>query len=212
MARYNPNGDVDWATALGGPTYEVVNALTVDQKSRKNFALGFLNLPSRGTNQSFLTRLSATGQVQQMERVGGSGTSSGGRLAIDVQNSVFTTGVFTGTCQFGQIVLNGVATQCYLWHYSSRMAGPADRNEALAINTFPNPAQSQFTLRLSNPNQPGRATLYNQPGHTVAQHALRPGAAAVEALFDTASLPDGLYTLRLEASQQISTRLLMMQH
>jgi len=46
-------------TPLGGPTYEVVNALTVDQKSRKNFASGFLNLPFQGTNQSFLTRLSA---------------------------------------------------------------------------------------------------------------------------------------------------------
>ena len=68
-----------------------MNALTVDQKSRKNFASGFLNLPFQGTNQSFLTHLSATGQVQQMERVGGSGTSSGGGLTIDDQNSGFTT-------------------------------------------------------------------------------------------------------------------------
>ena len=147
-----------------------------------------------------------------MGRVGGSGTSSGDGLAIDDRNNVFTTGVFTGTCHFGQIVLNSVATQWYLGRYGSRMAGPTDRDEALAISTLPNPAQSQFTLRLSNPNQPVRATLYNQLGRAVAQHALRPGAAAVEAVFDTASLPDGLYTLRLEANQQISTRLLMVQH
>ena len=214
VARYDPNGDVDWATALGGPTYDVVNALAVDQKSRKIFASGFLNFTSQGTNQSFLARLSATGQVRQTERVGGVGTSSSGGLAIDDRNNIYTTGVFTGTCHFGQIVLNSAVTQSYLGRYGSRIAGPADHDDALAISTFPNPAQDQFTLRFSPsaPDQPVRATLYNQLGRAVAQHALRPGVVAAEAIFDTAALPDGLYTLRLEANQQVSTRLLMVQH
>ena len=43
IARYDPKSDIDWATALGGPNYDVVTALAVDQKSRKVFATVLMN-------------------------------------------------------------------------------------------------------------------------------------------------------------------------
>ena len=216
VARYDSDGEADWATALGGLHYDVVNSIAVDQKSRKVFAAGILNFTTQGTNQSFIASLNDAGQVQQTELVGGPGTSSCGQLAIDDKDNIYTTGVFTSSCRFGPLTLDSRFTQSYLSRFGQLLHNHRDddHKSELAVSTFPNPAQNQFTLRLTTPTpaEPLRATLYNQLGRAVAEHALQPDAAAVDVVFDTTALPDGLYTLRLESRAKATTRLLMVQH
>ena len=215
VARYDPDGSLDWATALGGPEYDVVSDLAVDQKSRKVFATGLRNFTAQGTNQAFLQRLDADGRLQHLEVVGGPGTSSGGELAIDGRNNIYTTGVFTGSCHFGSIALSTQFTQSYLGRYGSPLHGPTDNQDnALTTPTlslFPNPAQQQFTLRLADQKYAGQATLYNPMGRPVAARALQPAALA-EVSFDTSTLPDGLYVLRLESNGRHTTQLVKVEH
>ena len=214
VARYDATGDLDWATALGGPNYDAVNSIAVDQKSRKVFAAGIMNFTPQGTNQSFMARLSDAGQAQQTVLVGGKGTSSCGELAIDDRNNIYTTGVFTGSCRFGQIMRNSPFTQSYLGRYGQPLPEADDHTTELAISPYPNPAQDRFTLQIPALEAPLRATLYNQLGRAVAEHALEPGAATAAGgmVFDTAALPNGLYTLRLQTGGQATTRLLLVQH
>ena len=215
VARYDPNGDVDWATALGGAAYDVVNAVAVNQRSRKVFATGIMNFTPQGTNQSFLACFSADGQVLQTELVSGPGTSSSGKLAIDAQDNIYTTGVFTGRCGFGSLTQNVGATHSYFGRYGSRGGSPKDDDKQLGaseISLFPNPVQRQFTLRLPSPEQAGRATLYNQLGRAVAEQTVQPAVTAIDVVFDTTPLPDGLYTLRLQTDQKTTTRLVTVQH
>ena len=215
VARYDPNGDIDWATALGGPDYDVVTALAVDQKSRKVFATGLMNFTPQDTNQSFLQQLNANGRLQHLELVGGPGTSSGGKLAIDNRNNIYSVGVFTGKCRFGALTRNMEVTHSYFARYGSRLHNrdeeEDDRRTQQVVSLFPNPAQQQFTLRVVNGERAGQATLYNQMGMRVATHALQ-AAPAAEIGFDTSALPDGLYVLRLESQGAHTTHLVKVQH
>lgn len=216
VARYDPNGEVDWATALGGSGYDLVSDIAVDPKSRKVFVAGTGNFTSLGTNQAFLAQLGSEGQVQYQEKVRGTGTSSGFQLAIDEHNTIYIIGVFTGSCTFGKLSLNTQFTQGYFGCY--QISGPrtTGRDEskpiALAVDVYPNPAQNQFTLRLSKQVQAGQATLYNHLGRAVLSHAFQPGAELAAVNFDTATLPDGLYVLRLVNPKATTTRQVVVRH
>lgn len=215
VARYDTTGDLDWVTALGGPNYDAVNALAVDQKSRKVFATGTMNFTAASTNQTFLATLGANGGVQRTELVGGPGTSSSGCLAIDNDNNMYSTGVFTGSCAFGALAQSSPTTQGYLARFGrrppSRSVGDNDDDfRSSALSLFPNPAQNQLTLRLTEPAAAGQATLYNHLGTPVASQPIQPAAADVR--FDTSALPDGLYVLRVAAQGKTTTQLVTVQH
>lgn len=216
VARYDPTGDLDWATALGGPNYDVVNCLAVDRNSRKVFATGLMNFTPASTNQSFLATLSATGRKLRTELVGGPGTSSGGRMAIDGDNNVYLTGVFTGSCTFGTLAHTTTFTQGYFARYGSRLycrstdSDADDKRNTPALNLFPNPAQNLLTLRLTEALPAGQATLYNHLGTPVASQLIQPTTADVR--FDTSALPDGLYVLRVAAQGKTTTRQVTVQH
>jgi len=217
VARYTPEGRVEWATAVGGANYEAVNDLAVDQKSRRVTLTGLYNFTPQSTNQAFLASFGHTGKLQQLELVGGPGTSSGGELAIDGKGNIYATGVFTGNCLFGPVGVRNTNTQGYLGRYGSRPVRHDDddddaRSAPAGIALFPNPAQNQVTLQLTGQEHAGQARLYNPQGRVVAEQALPTAATQTEVVFNTTTLPDGLYMLRLETSEQITTRLINVQH
>lgn len=216
VSRYDPTGDVDWATALGGPNYDVVSGLAVDQQSRKAFATGLMNFTPASTNQSFLATLSAAGRKQRTELVGGPGTSSGGSMAIDDDDNVYSTGVFTGSCTFGTLAQTTPFTQGYFARYGSRQycrstgSDADDKLDTPALSLFPNPAQNLLTLRLTEEVSAGQATLYNHLGTPVAIQSIQPTTADVR--FDTSALPDGLYMLRVAVQGKTTTQQVTVRH
>ncbi|GAA3991107.1 hypothetical protein [Hymenobacter antarcticus] len=215
VARYDKNGGVDWAVALGGHDYDVVSSLAVDQSSGKVFAAGMLNYTAQGTNQSFMANINPNGRIQRTELVGGTGTSSCGQLAIDDQNNVYSTGVFTGSCGFGPIALSTTSTKGYFGRFGRRPGQKATNQEnsmAAEISIFPIPARQQFTVRLAGTDEVQQAVLYNTQGHIVARRTIEPTAERAETAFETTALPDGLYVLRLVSARATTTRLLTVQH
>ena len=214
VARFDPDGTVDWATALGGPNDDYITAIAVDPRSRQSFVTGTLNSNIPNQQQTFLARLSPNGRVHYLPQCGGPGSSAGQHLAIDGQNNIYLTGLVKGTCRFGNTTLSSTSSPSYLARYGSpeHYAKEGETRSESVVSVFPNPAQNQFTLRLASPEQAGRATLYNQLGRVVAERPLAPSATSVDAAFDTSALPDGLYTLRLEVDGVATTRLVRVQH
>ncbi|RYU79890.1 T9SS type A sorting domain-containing protein [Hymenobacter persicinus] len=214
VARYDPDGSVDWATALGTPTADGITDLAVDPNSRKTFATGFLNTVYGLSGQAFLGRLNANGRVQEMEKVGGPGSSRGGTLALDEQNNVFTAGTFQGSCRFGAITLTSTAEQGYFGRYGRPGSQSHAAADPISIQTFPNPAHTHFTLRLTEPENPGavRAALYNPQGRQVADFKPTCPASGVDVAFNTAGLPEGLYVLRITTGPQTLTRTISIRH
>ncbi|WP_210519544.1 SBBP repeat-containing protein [Hymenobacter terricola] len=216
VARYSARGVAKAATALGGDSYDVAEALAVNLRTNKVYLSGTLNIGGSVPNSAFLAEVSPQGRVRQLAAVGGPGTSSGGGLAVDEDDNLYLAGVFTQTCHFGAITLSSPSTQSFLARYGSQSGhhGHKDARPPLAVSIFPNPVQTQFTLRLTDAEQAVRATLFDHLGHAVAVRTLQPAAATpnTESSFDTSTLPNGLYMLRLESDKEITTRMLNVQH
>ncbi|AYA38704.1 T9SS C-terminal target domain-containing protein [Hymenobacter oligotrophus] len=218
VVRYNRDGRVAWATALGGPSDDYDGDLAVSPRTGKVFVSGILNLSSEGTNQAFWVQLQPSGQPMRPVLVGGPGTSSTGMLALDARENVYMTGVFTGTCQFGNTTLQSTFTSGYLaryGHHDDRSTPPVAETPAAPIracSVYPNPTREQFTLRLEGHTGPAaRAVLLNLVGRQVAEQTLLPAGAITETTFSTAQLPVGMYILRVEHGRQVLTHAVSVQ-
>ncbi|UOQ72121.1 T9SS type A sorting domain-containing protein [Hymenobacter cellulosilyticus] len=204
VARYTPQGQAEWATALGGPNYDFPTDIAVDKAAGCAYLTG-----SQANGQAFITQLQATGQVARTTLVGGPGSSTGTSLILDGRNTVYTAGIATGSCQFGPYATSSPATAGYL----ARLESAGTRREVqpapLVTSVFPNPAQGRFTLRIEAPvaDEAFKATLLSPFGRVVAQQTLHTTAGNTDATFDTAGLPGGLYVLNLEHNQQVTTQL-----
>ncbi|UYZ59183.1 T9SS type A sorting domain-containing protein [Hymenobacter latericus] len=216
VVRYNRDGRVAWATALGSAAADYDGDLAVDKMTGKVFLSGVMNLTSQSTNQAFLVQLQPNGAAQPPVLVGGPGTSSSTALALDRDNTVFTAGVFTGTCQFGGKALSSTFTSGYLASYGTlrgrNQLAETKATPAAETSVYPNPAREQFTLRLQGYDaQPVRAVLLSQLGRRVAEQTLQPAGPVAETTFSTANLPTGVYILRLEHGQRVTTRAVTVQ-
>ncbi|MCB2408727.1 T9SS type A sorting domain-containing protein [Hymenobacter lucidus] len=216
VARYSEQGTMEQVVPLGGAGPDAINDLTIDQTSGRIFVTGSITSDSEPRAQAFLAQVRPNGQVRALRKVMGPGSSRGLSLAIDGRNTIYTTGAFTGSCRFGSLVLHGNATeQGYLGRYGYPLYPPADESRAVTVDVFPNPVQNQLTLRFPAEHLSSgmRATLYDAWGHTVAEHTARPTLAPAEVRFNTATLPDGQYTLRIEhGQQQMDTRHISIRH
>ncbi|TGE22944.1 SBBP repeat-containing protein [Hymenobacter metallicola] len=206
MTRYTPQGQAEWATAMGGANYDFPTDIAIDKTAGIAYLTG-----SQANNQAFITQLQPTGQIARTTLVGGPGSSTGSSLILDGRNTVYTAGTATGTCQFGPYATAGTATNCYLARLGTATSRARQQAEPVALESsvFPNPAQSRFTLRIqaSEADQAIIATLYNPFGRIVARQTLRSTAGTTaETSFDTSSLPRGLYVLNLEHNQQVTTQ------
>jgi outer membrane protein assembly factor BamB len=211
VACYTPLGAVAWATAVGGPNSDAVTDLAVDQVTGRIFTTGMTRVSALVVNQSFLGQLNAFGGAPSQQLVGGPGTSTGARLAIDSRNIIYTTGSFTGSCSFTPLALSGTVAQTYFGRYGRDLTGGGGTGPRLPVlSPFPNPVHDLLTLTLRNPQLPGQATLYNPQGVPMITQTLT--KADTELKFDTSALPNGLYVLRLQSAQEISTHVVTVQH
>ncbi|PJJ47886.1 SBBP repeat-containing protein [Hymenobacter chitinivorans] len=208
VARYNRQGQAEWATRLGGANYDFPTNIAVDKHSGSTYLTGSESITT--AYQGFIAQLLPNGKLKSTDLVGGPGTSTGTVLALDGHNTVYTCGILTGSCQFGARTITTEFTETYLARFGPSGTGnPGCVAARLESSVFPNPAQGRFTLRIQAPatDQSVKATLYNPFGRIVAQQTVRPGPGSTDATFDTAGLPSGLYVLNLEHNQQVTTQL-----
>lgn len=210
VARYDDKGRALYAASLGTATGDYPGDLAADASSGRVFLTGVRNLSTDfpSTSQAFLTGLDPQLRTLKTELVGGPGTSSGAGLALDKHNNIYTTGIFTGTAEFGSLTVSSPYTAAYVARYGSHQTRPASPKTNQAVNIYPNPASSHFRLTLENAadNPPVRATLYNSFGQAITEQKTAPVGPNMEASFSTAGLPRGIYVLRLEYKQETVSR------
>ncbi|GAB3235542.1 hypothetical protein GCM10027346_25360 [Hymenobacter seoulensis] len=210
IAHYNDTGRALSAVSLGTANGDYPGGIQADASSGKVFLTGAFNLSNDYpyTSQAFLTELQPRTGALKTELVGGPGTSSGAKLALDKHNNIYTIGIFTGTNQFGPITISSTFTEGYLARYGSQLSRSVSGQSDVAISVYPNPAQSHFVLTLENAgiNSAIRATLYNSFGRVVAEQKAISAGQKLEARFNTSSLPKGIYVLRLEYNKEVINR------
>jgi hypothetical protein len=211
VARYNSQGQPEWATALPGegPGYNYPEDMAVDAQNGKIYLTGIRSITS--DFQAFIALLQPNGKVKHVESVDGPGTSSGFAIALAGHDNLYNSGIFTGTAQFGPFTLSSAFTSYYLGRYGSWKtvrSGSQGMLAALTASVYPMPAHEQFTLRLDSreKNQVLQAVLYNQLGIPIAEKTLQNATGKLETVFDTSQLPPGLYVLRLKQNGQLLTK------
>jgi hypothetical protein len=114
ILKLNASGDYVWAKKVGGINSDRCLAITTDAtgniyatggfSSTVDFdpGAGVFNLTSAGQSDIFVLKLSASGDLIWAKNMGGSGTESGGSIAIDASGNVYTSGQFVGPtmCDF----------------------------------------------------------------------------------------------------------------
>ncbi|MFL5753206.1 MAG: SBBP repeat-containing protein, partial [Bacteroidia bacterium] len=114
VAKYNTNGDLQWARKLGGSSKSdkglgitLSNGylyVTGNFQGNANFA--GTTISSYGGLDIFLAKYSTAGALQWVKKAGSSGDDEGYAICSDASGNFYVTGYFTGTANFGGISLS----------------------------------------------------------------------------------------------------------
>ena len=100
VAKYNPNGDVEWARTYGGGGFDRGNGIAADLQGK----VWITGQSGDGNGLAFVVKYSSAGIVQWAQR-GGGDYAAGVAIATDKSGNSFVTGRFSVTGSFGNITL-----------------------------------------------------------------------------------------------------------
>ena len=113
LVKYSPAGKLVWAKALTGVGTQEIQSVAVDPGGNV-IATGYFDstvdfdpgpnvhrLSSRGTEDAFVLKLSATGAFQWVRQFGGAGREGGVSVTTDRSANVYVQGMFNSAVEFG---------------------------------------------------------------------------------------------------------------
>jgi len=115
VCKLDSEGVVQWAKSMGGPERDAAWGLAVDANGNtyvtgdfeSTATFGKETLTSRGGWDIFVTSLDTDGNFRWANRMGSAeGDDRGFDVAVDSQGTVYTTGFFTNTADFGSYDLS----------------------------------------------------------------------------------------------------------
>ncbi|MCB2408778.1 SBBP repeat-containing protein [Hymenobacter lucidus] len=206
LAKYSPQGVLQWAQPSGGTSFDAWNALGLDAAGNPYVAgyfagtarFGSSTLTSAGSADMVVAAYSPTGQVRWLRQVGsGSGSATSHYLDLDKQGNIYVKGGFSGTVTVGPFSLTSTVAPPNYETFLARLgnatlATQASRSQPLGL--YPNPASNQLHL----PALPAgtRVQLLDALGRVA-----RTAVVAAGATVSVQSLLPGLYTLRATDAQ-----------
>jgi len=109
LAKYNPNGGVEWVKTAGGADTDVSYGVAVDGKGNSyitgyfttNSVFGNLTLTSAGFGDVFVAKYDNAGKLIAAQRAGGTANDYGNGIAGDNDGNCFVAGQFFGPATFG---------------------------------------------------------------------------------------------------------------
>ncbi len=114
VAKYDSNGNVVWATSGGGTGTEEGFGIALDS-SGNSYVTGYYSSPTAtfgsqsisraGGNDVMILKISPTGTFLWARTAGGTGDDRGRDVAVDSQDNLYVSGIFSGTATFGNVTL-----------------------------------------------------------------------------------------------------------
>jgi len=130
LVKYDASGNVVWAKGATGASNDVGYNLTVDATGNAyvvgttnsaSLTIGTFGLASSGSDDVFMTKFDASGNVVWAKRTGGSGNDIGQSISIDASGNSYITGYFASpSITFGATTLTNVGgNDFYLVKYDA---------------------------------------------------------------------------------------------
>lgn len=162
IAKYNSNGEYQWAHAIGGDSYDETYDLALDSEANL-YITGTFSSPSidfdpsandalvthKGAYDLFIAKYNTNGAYQWAHAIGSNQMEHGYGVATDAQNNVYVTGYFGGTdvdfdpsnqtallsSQGGEdvFVVKYDSDGCYLWAFGIG-GGSSDNAHDIAVD------------------------------------------------------------------------------
>jgi hypothetical protein len=149
VARYSPEGAVQWARQAGGVFYDEGLAIAVDADGNayvtgyfiEGATFGTLTLPGSGHADVFVAKYAPDGDLLWARQAGGSRWDHGAAIAVDASGHVYVTGTFTASATFGAFSLESTGLgDVFIARYSPagellwvRQAGGPDPDVGMGI-------------------------------------------------------------------------------
>ncbi|MBK9177479.1 MAG: T9SS type A sorting domain-containing protein [Flavobacteriales bacterium] len=140
VVKYDPDGNVLWATREGGPALEIPYAIAVDDQqnivvagrfSSNTLTIGTTTLTQAGSMDVFVVKYGAAGNVLWAKGAGGGSNDEAYALAVDSNGDIIVAGYYTQVATFGTFTLPNpglaniflakcdAATGAFLWAKST---------------------------------------------------------------------------------------------
>jgi Beta-propeller repeat len=118
IAKYQADGTLAWAEAIGGPDDDAVRAIASDGRGdilltgsfQGELTIGEKVLTSTGDRDVFIAALGADGKPVWARSVGGIETDNGFGIATDGRGGVYVTGSFASTAAFNGMTLSSAGS------------------------------------------------------------------------------------------------------
>jgi hypothetical protein len=224
LAKYNTNGNYQWAFNLGGADYDLGYALDVDNQSNVYLTGYFIGsnvdfdpdpnasnlLTSNGSTDIFVAKYRSNGAHEWAFNMGGTNADLGYGIVADEDDFVYVTGTYSGTSvNFDPFMDTMNLSTSFDGNFDLFVAGykpigSSVQNLAAKYNVrvYPNPVQDVLNIE----NGEGMASIYNSMGQLIQQFSIVSNIYAL----NTASLPRGQYILTIvkENGDLVSQRFL----
>jgi len=120
IVKYDPSGNILWATKEGGPGVEIPYSINVDATgnmvvvgrfSSLSITFGTYPLTQAGSMDVFVVKYDAAGNVLWAKGAGGGSNDEAYSVDVDAAGNILVAGYFATTALFGTITLTSVSGQ-----------------------------------------------------------------------------------------------------
>ncbi len=131
VAKYSSSGTLQWVQTAGGSSFDLGISIVVDLNGnviitgrfQETVNFGNISKTAFGNYDIFVAKYNNFGALQWVQTAGGIGSDVGNDISVDASGSVFITGSFSETANFGGIVKTSAGnTDIFLAKYNSEGA------------------------------------------------------------------------------------------
>ena len=111
LARFNPNGELQWVKHAGGTSEDFAYAVTIDiaedaiitGRFQSTAQFGSTSLISSGNNDIFLAKYDPIGNLKWVHKAGGTGNDLSRAVKTDYSQNIYLGGSIEGNANFGTL-------------------------------------------------------------------------------------------------------------
>jgi len=225
VAKMDTSGNFHWLVNAGGPYWDSGKGVSVDNFGNiyvtgyfsGSASLGTIILPTIGSDDVLVAKLSSNGNWIWAKGIGGSGYDIPYGIASDNTGNVCITGYFNSAASLGpdSLIVNGTGSIFIAKLNTGEVSVDDDimpNNSSLSFlsNAYPNPLHrgAIAQIEIENPERvAGTLSVFNLKGQCIKAYFLRPGSHQIS--FDSKNLAPGIYFYQLHTSYGIISKKLV---